>query len=197
VKRKLTTARTKSRRVLLAAWLALALLSAFPADATTIARMSLAKMAQAAPLIVRVRCAGSSVAFDAGEIWTFTSFHVEETWRGDAPSEITVRLLGGNMGNITSHVSGVPRFRLGENVILFLEPTKRGDFSVISWEQGTFRVSRDSAGTEAYVTQDTASFATFDPVTRQFHATGIRHMRLESFRAQVEAALHSAGSLRP
>lgn len=190
-------ARRKSPWVLAAACLAVALWSAFAADATTIARMSLAKMAQAAPLIVRARCAGNSVALDAGEIWTFTSLQIEEAWRGEAPSKITVRLLGGTLGNITSHVSGVPQFRLGEEVILFLQPTKRGDFSVVSWEQGTFRIARDPAGAQAYVTQDTASFATFDPATRHFHAAGIRHMPLETFRAQVQAALQSAGSSRP
>jgi hypothetical protein len=191
------SARTKSRYALATVWLALALLAAFAADATTIARMSLAEMAQAAPLIVRARCTGNSVALDAGEIWTFTSFQMEETWRGDAPSQISVRLLGGTMGNITSHVSGIPQFRPGEDVILFLQPTKRDDFSVVSWEQGTFRISRDPASARSYVTQDTAAFATFDPATRGFQATGIRHMPLETFRAQVEAALQSAGSPRP
>jgi hypothetical protein len=194
--RELTPQRT-SRRAVAAAWLLLSLLSAFAADATTIARMPLAQIAQAAPLIVRARCTANSVAFDAGEIWTFTSFQVEEIWRGEAPLQITVRLLGGTMGNITSHVSGVPQFRPGEDIILFLQPTKRGDFSIVSWQQGTFRISRDSAGTAAYVTQDTASFATFDPATRQFQATGIRHMPLETFHAHVEAALQSAGSPRP
>jgi hypothetical protein len=195
--REMMKLRTKSRWLLAAASLLLALLSAFTADATTIARMSLVQMAQAAPLIVRARCAANSVAFDAGEIWTFTSLQVEEVWRGEAPPQITVRLLGGTMGNLTSHVSGVPQFRPGEDVILFLQPTKRSDFSVVSWEQGTFRVTRDLAATAAYVTQDTASFATFDPATRQFQATGIRHMPLESFRAQVAASLQSERSPRP
>jgi hypothetical protein len=195
--RELTNARKKWPWALGAAYLAVRLLSGPAADATTIARMSLAKMAQAAPLIVRARCAGNSVALDAGEIWTFTWFQVEETWRGNPPSQITVRLLGGTMGNITSHVSGIPGFRPGEDVVLFLQPTKRGDFSVVSWEQGTFRVTRDPAGTQSYVMQDTASFATFDPATRQFQATGIRHMPLNAFRAQVEAALQRGGSTRP
>jgi hypothetical protein len=195
--RKRMHVRRKSRCLLPAAWLVLALLSALAADATTIARMSLAKMAQAAPLIVRARCAANSVALDAGEIWTFTSFQVEETWRGLSPSQLTVRLLGGGFGNITSHVSGVPQFRPGEDVILFLEPTKRGDFSIVSWEQGTFRIGHDSSGTQAYVTQDTASFATFDPATRQFQATGVRHMPLESFRAQLAAVLRSPASTQP
>ncbi len=195
--RQRMNARRKSRSAPAAVWLAVALLSASVAGATTIERMSLAKLSQAAPLIVRARCTGNSVALDAGEIWTFTSFQVEETWRGDALPQITVRLLGGTMGNITSHVSGVPQFRPGEDVILFLQPTARGDFSVVSWRQGTFRISRDPSGTQSYVTQDTAAFATFDPATRRFEATGIRQMPLETFRAQVAAALQSAGSRRP
>jgi hypothetical protein len=41
------------------------------------------------------------------------------------------------------------------------------------------------------VTQDTASFATFDPATRRFEARGIRNTPLEAFRARVEAALRA------
>src|SRR5277367_4285261 len=84
-----------------------------PAEATTLARMSLGQMSLTAKLIVRAKCVENSTRWDAGEIWTFTSFDVEETWRGSAPGIITVRLLGGRSGNLTSSVSGVPRFRPG------------------------------------------------------------------------------------
>jgi hypothetical protein len=165
--------------------------------ATTIERMSLAKMTQAAPVIVRARCAGNTVVRDAGEIWTITSFDVEETWRGEAQSHINVRLLGGILGDVTSHVSGVPRFRPGEDAVLFLEPTKRGDFSVVSWEQGTFRIHRGAFDGQELVTQDTASFAAFDPATRQFRVSGIRDMRLDDLHARIEAALHKAEGKQP
>jgi hypothetical protein len=178
-------------------WLGMVLSIAGTSTATIIERMSLAKMAQAAPVIVRARCTRNWVARDAGEIWTLSSFTVEETWRGDEPNQITVRLLGGSLGDITSYVSGVPRFLPGEDVVLFLEPTKRGDFSVVSWEQGTFRIRRDGSGAPALVTQDTASFATFDPATRTFRASGIRNMPLESFHARVEAILHEVKLARP
>jgi hypothetical protein len=163
------------------------------ATGTTLARMSLAQMSQAAQAIVRARCLGSATGWDAGEIWTLTSFEVDEVWRGSPPARITVRLLGGRIGNLTSSVSGVPRFRSGEDVILFLERTPRGDFSVVSWEQGTFRISREVATGRESVTQDTASFATFDPATRRFEATGARNLPLEIFRARVKAALRAEG----
>jgi len=162
------------------------------AHATTLMHMSIAKMSQTAPLIVRARCMGNATSWDAGNIWTFTSFSVEETWRGTAPQEIIVRLLGGSVGSITSNVSGIPHFRLGEEVILFLEPTPRGDFSVVSWQQGTFRIHRDRVAGRETVTQDTASFATIDPATHQFQTAGVRNLPLDALRAQVDAALLNA-----
>ena len=161
------------------------------ATATTLARMSVAQMSQTARLIVRARCLDNRTGWDAGEIWTLASFEVQEMWRGSASARITVRLLGGRVGNLTSSVSGVPRFRPGEEVVLFLEPTPRGDFAVVSWEQGTFRIHRDAATGQDSVSQDTASFATFDSATRSYEATGIRNLPVEIFRARVDAALRA------
>ena len=159
--------------------------------ATTLARMSLAQMSQKAPLIVRARCLGNSTGWDAGEIWTLTTFTVQEVWRGSSSAQITVRLLGGRVGNLTSSVSGIPRFRSGEEVVLFLEPTPRGDFTVLSWEQGTFRVRRDMATGQDTATQDTASFATFDSATHRYEPTGIRNLPVETLHARVDAALRA------
>ena len=176
--------------------LALIVLSAaasFSAQATTIERMSLAQMAGGAQLIVRGHCVGNSVGWDAGEIWTFTTFEVDEVWSGTAPARITVRLLGGREGNITSSVFGVPRFMPGEEVVLFLERTSRADYSIVSWSQGTFRVRHNVFGADERVTQDTATFATSDPGAGKFAAAGIRDMALDIFRARVEAAVREAG----
>jgi hypothetical protein len=155
------------------------------AKATTLVHMSVAQMSRAAQVIVRARCLENSTGWDAGEIWTFTSFEVQEVWQESAPPRITVRLLGGRAGNLTSSVAGVPRFHVGEEVVLFLERTPRGDFSVVSWEQGTFRIRRAASTGSESVTQDSASFATFDPGTRQFESAGIRNLPIETFRAQV------------
>ena len=170
---------------------ALWLVCASASLATTLETMSLARLARVAQVIVRVRCLSNSTAWDAGEIWTSTSFEVVENWKGVPPRRITVRLLGGTVGPFTSTISGIPRFRPGEQVILFLESTSRGDYAVVSWQQGTFRIRPASsrATAEDVVTQDTAAFATFDPKTRRFETSGLRNMPVEVFRAQVESAL--------
>lgn len=164
---------------------AICVVASTPARATTLLRMPLDKLSRTSTLIVRARCTENWTGWDAGEIWTFTSFELEESWRGSPPARIVVRLLGGRTGNLTSTVSGVPRFSSGEDVVLFLEPTQRGDFSVVGWQQGTFRIRPDRHSGEGNVTQDSASFATFNPATRRFETEGIERMPLRDFRARV------------
>ncbi len=161
-------------------------------SASTIEHMSIPRLARTAPLIVRAKCAGNVARWDAGEIWTFTGLEIEDRWKGAAPSRLSIRMLGGSVGNITSTVSGAPRFQSGEDLILFLEPNKLGDFSIEGWAQGTFRIRRDARTGRELVTQDTASVPTFDPSTRAFAANGVRGVTVDSFRAQVDAALAAA-----
>src|SRR5271156_5725037 len=166
--------------------------AAMSASATTLERMSVAKMTQAAQLVVGAQCLGNSSGWDGGEIWTFTSFIVEDSWKGaptGAAQQLTVRLLGGSVGNLSSTVSGVPRFRHVEEVILFLQPTARGDYSIVSWVQGTFRIRRDARSGAEIVVQDTAAFDTYDAATRQFDAEGIRNLPVGTLRLRVQSAL--------
>jgi hypothetical protein len=168
------------------------------AAATTLLRMSLSQIARAAKVIVRARCVSNATLWDNGEIWTHTTFDVEESWTSPPRSrQIAVRLLGGSLGSITSHVSGIPRFQPGEDTVLFLEASPNGDFAIVSWQQGTFRIRPNAAiGTEIVV-QDTASVLTYDPVSRRFEAAGIRAMALADFRSQVAAALSASSSRKP
>ena len=174
--------------------LALAPLAAGAAGATTLERLSIQRMTTAAAVVARVRSVASAVRWEGGEIWTFTTFDVVEVWNGSAPPRITVRLIGGRAGELISTVQGVPRFRPGEEAVLFLEPSGASDFTVVSWVQGTFRIHRDARSGEERVTQDSAGLAAFDPSTREFRADGLRNAPLEELRARVRTALtHPAG----
>jgi len=168
--------------------LATAIVAGAGASATTLMHMSVARMTEAADAIVHAQCVASTTGWDAGEIWTFTSFQTLEVWKGAAAGHITVRLLGGRAGNLTSSVTGVPHFQPGEEVVLFLQASGRGDYSIVSWVQGTFRIQRDQRTGKQSAVQDTADFATFDPATRRFAANGIRNLPLDVLRAQVDAA---------
>jgi hypothetical protein len=189
----------RGRRRLLTV-VAILLLIATPcvSQATTLMRMSLAQMARAAKVIVRARSVANSTVWDEGEIWTRTSFAVEESWSGPPGTrQIAVRLLGGSLGNISSRVSGIPRFQPGEDTVLFLEPSRNGDFAIVSWQQGTFRIRQNAAMGAEIVVQDTASVLTYDPGSRRFEAAGIRAMALADFRSRVVAALGASPSRKP
>jgi hypothetical protein len=174
------------------------LLTVTPARSTTLIRMSVAQMTQAAQLVIRARCVENSVQWDRGEIWTFTNFAVEETWKGPLntlPNQfLPIRLLGGTVGQLTSNVSGVPRFSPGEEVVLFLEPAApQGYFSVVSWLQGTFRLHVDLRTGRPIAVQDSAAFETFEPGTRSFNQSGLRNISVEDLRDLVESADCSNG----
>ena len=173
------------------------LLSAAAARATTFKRMNLDQLVVAADAVVQAECLGNETRWEIGELWTFTRFEVLETLKGVVPRLITVRLLGGKRGHLISTVEGVPRFHRGEEVILFLERTRAGNFSVTSWMQGTFRIRRDAAAGQARVSQDSSGLAVFDPRTQRFDPTGVRNLPLETFRKRLAAAVERGKNRRP
>ena len=166
-----------------------ALLAASAVPATTLVRMSVEEMTSTSQAVARVRCISNQTRWEEGEIWTFTSFEVAEAWKGSLPQRITVRLVGGRVGHLISSVPGIPRFQPGEESVLFLEPSRSGSFSVTGWAQGTFRIHRASPDAQLSASQDTASFATFEPRTREFRHEGIRNIDLEYLRKRVVAAV--------
>ena len=174
---------------------AVAIFLALAPDAwpTTFVKMSLEQLTAATPLIVRARCQGSIVSTEKSEIWTITSFEVREVWKGSAPQVVRVRLLGGRTAELTSHVDGLPRFRPGEDVVLFLVPLRRGNYSVTSWAQGTFRIHRAGANAQLVVTQDTAAFSpaefTGGSASPGVYSSAVRGMSLDEFRRRVTATI--------
>jgi hypothetical protein len=167
------------------------------ARATSLVRMSLPELAHAARAIVRARCLGSEARWEGGEIWTFTRFEPLETLAGTVPRPFVVRLIGGRVGDIASQVEGVPRFLPGEEVILFLEPTRAGDLSLTAWSEGTFRVHRDLRTGRAWVSEDSAAAGVFHPATHRFAPAGVRRMHLALFEQRLRTILGSNAGAGP
>ncbi|MBZ5645474.1 MAG: hypothetical protein LAO19_22170 [Acidobacteriia bacterium] len=157
--------------------------------ATTLARLSLDQLAAAADGVARVRCAAAESRWENGAIWTVTTFDVIETLKGSLPGQVVVHLPGGRVGHLTAAVDGAPKFRPGEQAVVFLERAGTGGYSVAGWVEGTFRIVQDPISRREIVTQDSSGFAVFDQATRTFRAEGIRKMPMEQFRARVGAAI--------
>lgn len=174
--------------------LALLALTATLTNATTLSRMSFDALAQQASAVARLRCLGSEYRWDRGELWTDTRFELIEASKGALPAVLTVRTIGGVSGHVHSRVDGVPIFRAGEEVYLFLWERPGEPYRVFGWAQGTFRILRnEQAGVET-ITQDSAAAPLFDPRTRTFRHGGIRNLPLPIFQLKLRRALEHQNS---
>jgi hypothetical protein len=171
------------------AGLLLLALSAALTNATTLVRLRFQELTQRSTAIARLRCIGSESRWDGGELLTETRFEVIELHKGSLPRVVTVRTLGGNDGHSQSHVDGVPAFRAGEDVYLFLWAQVGEPYRVLGWSQGAFRIARNAATGIESVTQDSAAASVFDPQTREFRRGGIRNLPVAVFQMRLRKAL--------
>lgn len=93
------------------------------AGALTLAAMPLDELTRTATLVVRARCLDRQVTRGAdGRIESRARFEVLEAAKGHAPSVVTVRQLGGRIGDTELVVPGAPLSEPGDEAVLFLEP---------------------------------------------------------------------------
>ena len=85
-------------------------------------------------------------------ISTETTFDVEEAVKGTASGTVTLRQLGGQVGEIAQSVAGSPVVIPGRKYVLFLEPRTDGSYRIVGFNQGCYPI----AGT----TKDKASVTT-------------------------------------
>ncbi len=118
-------------------------LAAIPATASMFIHMSPAELVTQADSMIQGRVVDlASFWSESGRlIVTEATIEVEETLIGDAPSTVTVRTFGGEVGDIKVEAPGFPTFEKGERVLLFLkaEPAD-GSLRVLGYRQGQFRL---------------------------------------------------------
>lgn len=126
---------------------ALLLLAPLAAEATIVRAVAFdEKVEQAEGIVVGTCIAQESRWDDAHErILTYSTFRVEKTLKGAVDPEITLVTPGGKVGNIVQEIIGVPRFREGEENVVFVRNTKAGP-TVAFLEQGNYKVVKDARG---------------------------------------------------
>jgi len=167
---------------------ALALL-AIVANATTLARMRFEDLARQATAVARLRCLSASSFWENGEIWTDSRFAIVAQAKGSLPAIVTVRVLGGTLGNLYSRVEGAPAFRPGEEAYVFLWGRDNEPLRVLGWSQGTFRIARDARTGIETVTQDSATESLFDQQRHEFVHEGVRNLPVSVFQMKLRRAL--------
>jgi hypothetical protein len=125
--------------------LALAL-AAIPAAASTFLYLSQADLVAQADAVVQGRIVEVQSFWNAEHtaILTEATLEVEDTMVGAAPAYVNLRTFGGQVGNYHIEAHGFPTFRLGERMLLFLEPEQEGAQKVLGYQQGQFRIQGET-----------------------------------------------------
>ena len=121
--------------------LALVLLTATFVHATTVQRLSLEDLVKKAHHIVSGKVRNSrTYRSDNGKlILTNYTVEVDETIKGQSPQTFELTTVGGKIGSRELHVSGMPSFEKGENIVVFTESS--GSYQVVlGLGQGKFKI---------------------------------------------------------
>jgi len=121
--------------------LALILLTAAFVHATTVQRLNLEDLVKKAHHIVSGKVRNSRTYWsDNGKlILTNYTIEVDETIKGQSPRTFEVTTIGGKIADRELHVSGMPSFAKGENIVVFTESS--GSYEVIlGLGQGKFKI---------------------------------------------------------
>ena len=108
------------------------------AQATTIVLPSDEQLIAKSPVIVDGTVLSTTAAGRDGAIWTDTVVEVAQAMKGSVDGTITVRELGGTLGDRITKLFGTPEFTAGERVLLFLEPSPRGGYRTMDLYVGKF-----------------------------------------------------------
>lgn len=124
------------------------LLGAQPARATTVVAKDLHALCAEADLIfvgtvrdVRSQWTGA----ERQSIETLVTFSDLTPVLGVEAAEVTLRFAGGTVDDTREEVAGVPRFTVGERVVVFAR-SERSISPVVGFHQGCFRVVDDPSG---------------------------------------------------
>jgi hypothetical protein len=86
-------------------------------------------------------------------IVTDVTFQVEDVIKGAPGNSYTIRILGGTVGDETIAVSDIPKFKIGDRDILFIEHNGSQFVPLVGIMHGRFRIQKGAAGRDI-VTKD-------------------------------------------
>ncbi len=90
-------------------------------------------------------------------IWTYVTIECKQFLKGAKKNIITIKVPGGEIGELGQYVSGTPQYKIGEEVLNFLGRDKEGKYYVNGWENGKYSykngkwVKKNSVFTEQFI----------------------------------------------
>jgi hypothetical protein len=117
------------------------------AQATISRAVKFDEKVERAKSIIVGRIVSQESSWDANRqrILTYSKFEIEKTLKGAPAREITIVTPGGTVGDLAQDYVGVPRFRTGDENVVFVRDTSVGP-TVLNFDQGAYRVDTDERG---------------------------------------------------
>ncbi len=135
----------KNRAAVLA--LVLSLAGAGLASATTLVRMSLDQLTQAASDVVQGHVVSQTSQWNAmhTQIITLTTIAVDSNVKGNTPATVVVRQLGGTVGHYRVYVPDTVHFYTQSKYMLFLEhvSSNAAQYRLVGMMEGAYRIYTD------------------------------------------------------
>lgn len=128
------------------------------ASATVVVPVDDGDLVADAAWIVAGRVTAIESFWDAAKrgIFTAVTIAIDEVLKGDISApEITLKQVGGTVGDVHSWVEGSPEFTRGEHVLVFLSANADGTPRIAHLHQGKFSISTDSDTGHEWAYRDT------------------------------------------
>ncbi|HET7712034.1 MAG TPA: PKD domain-containing protein, partial [Thermoanaerobaculia bacterium] len=166
-------------------------------SATTIVMPTDAQLVAKSPLIIEGKVVSSVPVDRLGGIWTESVIEVERVLKGSAGKTVVVSEPGGEIDGRITKIFGAPEYRSGEQVLLFLAQTPRGDFQTVDLFVGKFGVATMMNGRQLWVRGEEAGETTLlDADLKPIAAANIQRdaAGFERFIAERVAGFESVAS---
>ncbi len=139
----------KSKNILsLISAIAIGILLPIRAESAVVLKLPLEKMVSSASMIIRGKVIKKYSVWDKKDrrIYTYITLEIIEKYKGKVKGKtVTIRQLGGKVGNIGMMVPGAPKFKLGEESILFLHARKDQTYPMImGLSYGKYRIVKSA-----------------------------------------------------
>lgn len=132
----------------------------------TVARITVAELTEQSSLVVLGRVVDIRYQWEdqrQSSVNTVLTVEVSRYLKGRGGATVTVKQLGGRIGDFGDEVSGTPSFDVNDEVILFLV-AHNGDYWIHSIALGAFNILTENDG-QQYILNDLRTVSLVDPVT--------------------------------
>ena len=161
-----------------------AALLAVPVFATTVKKMDLQELVKVSDAIAQGTVESIETRWEDQAIYTYTSIRVDESIKGGPRRAYLVRHAGGTIGALTLDAPGTPKFKQGDQVVVFLRDRKDGTFDVVGLGQGKY----DIVGSD--VMTNVSGMTLVEPLTGRLMEGGPADRKpLASFKTQIRGLM--------